>query len=88
MTKKQIDDFLAAAERMHLADYVRFESDRKRRLQDAFWQGVMRGVGAVIGFAVIGALIIFVLQHIAKSSLPGISSFVAQIIEMVRLRLN
>lgn len=86
--KDKLDEFLAAAERMKLGEYVRFESDRKRRLADAFFQGIMRGVGALIGFAVFGALLIFLLQKIADKSLPWISSFVAEIVKLVQLRVN
>lgn len=85
---RKIDDFLAAAERMKLGDYVRFESDRRRRLMDAFLQGIMRGIGALIGFAVLGAVLVYLLQRIADKSLPWISSFVAEIVRLVQLRVN
>lgn len=86
--EKKINEFLAAAERMKLGDYVRFESDRKRRLMDAFLQGIMRGIGALLGFAVFGALLIYLLQSIASRSLPWISNFVAEIVRLVQLRVN
>lgn len=86
--KNKMDEFLAAAERMKLGDYVRFESDRKRRLMDAFFQGIMRGIGALLGFAVFGALLVYLLQKIADKSLPWISSFVAEIVRLVQLRVN
>ena len=73
---------------MKLGEYVRFESDRKRRLMDAFFQGIMRGVGALLGFAVLGALLIYLLQNIADKSLPWISNFVAEVVRLVRLRVN
>lgn len=86
--KEKMEEFLAAAERMKLGEYVRFESDRKRRLMDAFFQGIMRGVGALLGFAVLGALLIYLLQNIADKSLPWISNFVAEVVRLVRLRVN
>ncbi len=88
MLEKKIEEFISAAERMRLGEYVRFESDRKRRLADAFWQGVLRGVGAVIGFAVVSTMIVYILQSIAQRSLPVISDFVADIIRLVQLRIN
>ena len=83
-----VDEFLAAAERMRLGDYIRFESDRKRRLLDAFFQGIMRGLGAMVGFAVLGAVLVWLLQKIAENNLPGISDFVARIVKLVQLRIN
>ena len=88
MENDWMEGFLAAAERMRLADYVRFESDRKRRLMDAFWQGVARGLGVMVGFSILGAAVLFILQELAKRNLPGISDFVAQVVALVQLRLQ
>ena len=88
MPEKWMERFLAAAERMRLADYVAFESDRKRRLFDAFWQGVARGLGIMVGFSVLGALVLYALQDLAQRNLPGISDFVARVVYLVQLRLQ
>lgn len=88
MPDERMERFLAAAERMRLDEYVRYESDRKRRLLDAFYQGILRGIGAMIGFAVLGAVLVFLLQRIAENNLPIISDFVAKIIKLVQLRIN
>lgn len=88
MLEKKMDRFIAAAERMRLAEYVAFESDRKRRMMDAFWQGVMRGLGATLGVAVLGAVAVWLLQRIAENSVPAIGDFIAEIVEFVRLRVN
>ncbi len=88
MLDERMDRFLAAAERMRLADYIAFESDRKRRLLDAFWQGVARGLGIMVGFSVLGAAVLFILQDLARRNLPGISDFVAQVVVLVQLRLQ
>ena len=86
--QEKMERFIAAAERMRLGDYVRYQSDLKRRLRDAFLQGVMRGLGAVIGFAVLGTLLIIVLKHLAERNLPVISDFLAQVITMVETRIH
>lgn len=88
MLEERLERFIAAAERMRLGDYVRFESDRRRRLWDAFWQGVARGLGIMVGFAVLGAVVIFILQDLAQRNLPGISDFVAQVIMLVQMRIQ
>ena len=88
MLDERMERFLAASERMRLADYIAFESDRKRRLFDAFWQGVARGLGIMVGFSVLGAILIFILQDLAERNLPGISNFVAQVVALVQLRLQ
>ncbi|MBR4359068.1 MAG: hypothetical protein IKP32_00410 [Clostridia bacterium] len=88
MWEEQMERFIAAAERMRLADYVRYESDVRRRLRDAFFQGVARGLGAMLGFSVLGALVVFLLQDLARRNLPLISDFVAQVVTLVQLRLQ
>ena len=83
-----MERFIAAAERMRLADYVRFESDRRARLRDAFWQGVARGLGAMVGFSVLGAVVVVILRRLAEKNLPVIGDFIAQIILLTQMRLQ
>ena len=86
MQDERLERLLAAAERLHLGEYVRFESDRRRRLRDAFWQGVARGLGIMVGFSVLGAAVLFLLQALAEKNLPGISDFVARVVMLVQSR--
>ena len=88
MMDDRMERFLAAAERMRLGEYVRFESDRRRRLHDAFFQGVARGLGIMVGFAVLGALVLFILQDLARRNLPLIGDFLAQVVSLVQMRLK
>lgn len=88
MLEDKMERFIAAAERMRLDDYVRFESDRRRRLRDAFFQGVARGLGAMIGFAILGTVVLLILQEVAQRKLPVISDFVAQVITLVQMRMK
>ena len=88
MLEERINRFLEAAEQLRLSDYIAFASDRKRRLFDAFWQGVARGLGIMVGFSILGAVVLFILQDLAKRNLPGISDFVAQVAALVQLKLQ
>ena len=88
MLDEKMERFIAAAERMRLGEYIRFESDRRRRLWDAFWQGVARGLGVMVGFSILGALLIYILQDIAQRNLPGISAILARVITLVQMRLQ
>lgn len=62
--------------------------NRRIRLLNAFLAGVLRGVGAMIGFAVVGTALVWLLQSAARANLPGISEFLAQVVTMVQLRLQ
>lgn len=58
--------------------------DRRARLREAFWTGVLRGVGAMLGAAVVGTALVYALQFVAARSLPGISDFLAEIVSRVQ----
>lgn len=83
-----MDRFIAAAERLRLDEYVRYETDRRARLRDAFIQGVARGLGTMVGFSLLGAAVLYLLQDLAQRNLPLISDFVAQVVTLVQLRLQ
>ncbi len=82
--KKKIDQWIEASERMGLSEYVAYMSDKKRRLTSHFLGGLARGVGMAIGFTLLGALLIWVLQDLAKRNLPLIGDFLAQIVTIVQ----
>ena len=63
-------------------------NDRRERLLSAFLSGVLRGIGAMIGFAVLGTALVWLLQSIARANLPLISDFLAQVVTMVKLRMQ
>lgn len=63
-------------------------NDRRERLLSAFLSGVLRGIGTMIGFAVLGTALLWLLQSIARANLPLISDFLAQVVTMVKLRMQ
>mgnify|MGYP001424541095 CR=1 FL=1 len=83
---RQIDRWLGAMERLRLADYVRYVDDRKRLF--SFWAGVARGVGMAVGFSILGALLVWILQDLAKRNLPLIGELLANIVSIVQKRLQ
>ena len=88
MPEDRLERFIAAAGNMRLSEYVRYQKDRRARLWDAFWQGVARGLGAMVGFSVLGAALLYVLQDVANRNLPLISEFVARVVTLVQMRLQ
>ena len=63
-------------------------NDRRSRLLNAFLSGVLRGIGVMLGFAVIGTALVWLLQPIARANLPVLSDFLAQVVTMVQLRIQ
>ena len=81
---RQIDRWIAAMERLRLSDYVRYVDDRKRMFWTNFWGGVARGVGMAVGFTILGALLVLLLQDLARRNLPLIGDALAAIVRVVQ----
>ena len=63
-------------------------NDCRSRLRTAFLEGIIRGIGAMIGFAVVGTALLLLLKSVAQANLPVISDFLAQVVTMVQLRVQ
>lgn len=95
--KNKVESRLSAIERLigniadnmnraHFNDYVAFMADTKRFLLRCVLMGAAKGFGAAVGFSVLGAIAIYILQGLAKSSLPYIADFITDIIEIIEHR--
>lgn len=49
-----------------------------------FFSGVLKGMGAGIGFYIITAIIIYVVQKIIKLNIPILSKYIADVVEIVQ----
>ncbi len=85
---EQVDKWLKSMERLQLSEYVRYVDDRKRMFWSSFWGGVARGVGMAVGFTILGAILVLILQNLAKRNLPLIGDALAQIVSIVQMRLK
>ena len=63
---------------------VRFEGDRRRVLVFNFFVGLVRGLGMAIGFTLLGAVVLWALQYIARQNMPLIGGFIAQLVDIVQ----
>ncbi|MBC7346110.1 MAG: hypothetical protein H5U00_01465 [Clostridia bacterium] len=59
----------------------------RRLIYVNFVAGLARGLGMAVGFALLGALLVYLLRLLVLLNLPGISSFIATIIRLVRQEL-
>ena len=74
-------------ERMHLDDYLEYVSNRRRLMWNNFLYGIVRGFGFTLGFTVLGALAVVLLRRLVADNLPGIGSFLAEVIHEIEERL-
>lgn len=86
--ERQLSQMLAAMERLRLSEYIRYVDDRRRLFFTQFLGGVARGVGMAVGFTILGAILILILQDLAAHNLPVIGDALAQIVSIVQKRLE
>ena len=85
---KRMEDLLQSLERMKLAEYVQYLDDRKRLIRNQFLSGLARGAGAAVGFTILGAVFVWLLNRLALQNLPIIGDFLAQLVDIVQNRLE
>lgn len=85
---KKMEEYLQALERLRLPEYIRYLDDRKRMMRYQFLGGLARGMGMAVGFTLLGAVLVILLQRLAQQNLPVIGDFLAQIVTIVQRRLE
>lgn len=85
--KKQIDKMSELMEKMKIADYVELMQSPYRLLWLNFVGGLARGLGMAIGFTLLGAIVIYILQKAVLLNLPVIGNFIAHIVKIVQQNL-
>ena len=84
---ERMDALVGQMEKMGLAEYAAYLSSRRRLFWRNFLAGLARGVGLALGFTVLGAALAATLQRLLVRSMPGISSFLADMIRIVRAKV-
>lgn len=86
--RDKISELALNMEKMKLAEYVDLLNKPWRLLYINFISGLARGLGMAVGFAILGAIMILVLQHLVRLNLPLIGGFIAEIVAIVQNRLT
>jgi hypothetical protein len=86
--QRKIEELSLNIERMKLAEYVELLNKPKRLLLINFISGLARGLGIAVGFTLLGALVLYVLQRIVVLNLPVVSDFIADLVRLVQLQLD
>lgn len=84
----KLDEHIMALERLRLPDYIRFLEDKRRFYRMHLLGGIVRGFGTAIGFTILGAVLVWLLQDLAQRNLPVIGDFLAKIVNLVQRRLE
>lgn len=84
----KVNELTLAMEKTSLAEYINLVHNPFRLIYVNLIAGIARGLGMAIGFALLGALLLYFLQKLVLLNLPFISSFIAEIVEMVNFQIR
>lgn len=70
-------------ESTNFMNYIEYINNGKKVIWRSFVMGLARGLGAAVGFSLLGAAAIYVLQLVSESNLPYIADFIGRIIEII-----
>lgn len=85
---KRMEEHLRVLEQLQLTEYLRYVQDTRRLMRTQFLSGLFRGMGMAVGFTILGAVLVVLLQALAQRNLPLIGDFLAQIVAIVQSRLE
>lgn len=75
-------------EKSRIADYVDLMQKPRRMIFLNFISGVAKGFGFAVGFTILGAILIYILQKMVVLNLPVISDIIAEMVKLVQLKLR
>ena len=84
----RMDGYMERLERLRLPEYIRYLENRRRFMLMQFLGGLARGLGMAVGFTILGAALVLILQSLAQRNLPVIGDFLADIVQIVQRRLE
>lgn len=84
----RLDDLAQAMERASLAEYVELVRQPWRMARINFIAGVARGLGSAVGFTILGAFLIYLLQHVFIRNLPVVGSKIAALVDVVQMYMR
>lgn len=85
-TKKSIDKLAYRLETLKINEYVELMQNTKKILWKNFISGVSKGIGVAVGFSILGAILIMLLERVVKLNIPVIGNWVAEIVEIVNVQ--
>lgn len=74
--------------RTRLEQILQLLANPRRMLLMNFLSGIAKGVGVAIGFTILGAILIIILQSLAVLNIPVIGNFIAEIVRIVNSELK
>ena len=81
--KERIDALALNMEKSGFRDYVTYISNTKKLFITNFIAGLARGIGTAIGFTLLAAIVVYILQWLVRLNLPLIGEFIADLSRLI-----
>ncbi len=85
---KKLDHISLNMEKFKFVDYVYYIEHPRKMLFSNFLGGLARGFGAAIGFTLLGAAALYLLQIVVMWKLPVIGEIISDIVNIVQDNLS
>lgn len=83
LLNKNIERLIEMMQKAQLHDIAMFLGSKKRMFFSNFLAGIFRGIGFSIGFTIITAIVIIVLQKIVLLNIPVIGDYINDVIAIL-----
>ncbi|MDQ6824321.1 MAG: DUF5665 domain-containing protein [Candidatus Eremiobacteraeota bacterium] len=80
---REIDHMAKIVERMNLGDYLGLLQRPGRLLWLNFLAGLARGLGTILGATLLVSLVVWIIDQIIATRLPGISLFFQEFLRLL-----
>ncbi|MDI3508072.1 MAG: hypothetical protein PWP55_264 [Clostridiales bacterium] len=85
---ERLTKFIKQMESMKVAEYMEYLNDRRKIFWSNFMAGLWRGLGMAIGFTILAAVILYILQKLVVLNLPYIGQFISDIVRIVQQNME
>lgn len=84
----RLEKLLNNFERMELDEYLNYVMNKRKLFRNNFLIGMARGLGSAVGFTLLGAIVIVLLQRLITYNIPVIGGFLAEVVKIVQNHLR
>ena len=85
---RKLEEMVQTMHKLGVAEYVEMLRHPRRLFWINFWSGIARGLGMAIGFTILAAVVLYLLQRVILLNLPLIGDFIADIVQLVQKQLG
>ncbi|MDR1160091.1 MAG: DUF5665 domain-containing protein [Syntrophomonadaceae bacterium] len=86
--ERKMDKICLYMEKMSITEYVELLYNPRKLLWPNFFSGLLRGFGMALGFTLLAALVMYLLNILNFLNIPIIGKFIADIVEIVQAHLK